>query len=51
MFYTVGEVAELLNVPNAQAYILCKSKDFPAKKIGRHWRISKPGFEKWVATF
>ena len=51
MFYTVPEVARYLGVPVSQVYALVRSKGFPVKKIGRHYRILKTGLENWCTNF
>jgi excisionase family DNA binding protein len=51
MFYTVVEVAKVLNVPVAQVYALVHTKGFPCKRIGRHYRIHKVKLEQWAMNF
>jgi len=29
-------------------YRLCRLEDFPARKLGRDWRVHKKKFEEWL---
>lgn len=48
-FYTIEQAAEYIGVPRCQVYNLCKSEGFPAKKIGKQWRIHRKSLEEWSA--
>lgn len=48
MVLTVEETAELLKVSREVVYVLVKSKDFPAIKIGREWRIIIQELSVWL---
>ena len=45
---TVPETAEYLNIPLSKVYELVNSKDFPAAKIGKNWRIPRDRLEPWI---
>ena len=45
---TVDETAEYLKVPVSQIYMLVKLDDFPAFKVGKHWRIHKNKLDSWI---
>lgn len=47
---TIEETAEYLRVPVNQAYKLVRCEDFPAFKIGKHWRIPKDKLDAWIDT-
>jgi len=49
IYLTIQETAQYLNVPTKQIYNLAKLKSFPAKKIGKHWRIHRPKLDEWAA--
>jgi len=51
MFYTVDQTAVYLGVPVSQVYTLVKTKGFPVKRIGRHYRIHKAKLEQWSTNF
>ena len=46
-YMTVKELAQYLNLPTGTIYGLVQSRNFPAIRIGKQWRISKKRFEKW----
>ena len=46
-FYTVKEIAEILKVNKVTVQRWCKTKDLPAVKIGKSYRIEKNDFEEW----
>lgn len=50
-FYTVRETAQYLGVNVTQVYALVKQKDFPVKKIGRHFMIHKAKLAEWSSNF
>ena len=45
--YTVEDLREILNVSESYVYKLIKSGEFRVVKVGRHYRIPKPAFDKW----
>lgn len=45
---TVEETAEYLKVPVNQIYTLVRCDDFPAFKVGKHWRILKDRLDEWI---
>lgn len=45
---TVDETADYLKVPVRQIYMLVKLDDFPAFKVGKHWRIQKDKLDEWI---
>ncbi len=45
---TVEETAKILKVSREVIYVLVKTKDFPAVKIGREWRIVAQGLSEWL---
>ena len=49
-FLTLAETAEVLNVSLNQAYILVRSGELPAIKIGGggHWRIERFVLESYI---
>ena len=46
--YTVSEIKELLGIGKNQAYKLCKSQEFPVRKVGSTILIPKEPFDKWL---
>lgn len=46
--FTVEETAEYLKETKGTIYVLVRSKDFPAIKIGRQWRILKHELDEWL---
>lgn len=44
---TVPQAAERLNLPVTKVYELVRSKDFPAAKIGKSWRIHGDRLDQW----
>lgn len=45
---TVKETAVYLKLHSDTIYTLVKSKGFPARKIGRDWKIHKERLDKWI---
>ena len=45
---TVEETADYLKVPVNQVYTLVRCDDFPAFKVGKHWRILKDRLDEWI---
>lgn len=48
--YTVGEVAVLLGLSRASTYVLLKSGDIPARRLGNRWIIPRHRFHQWLDT-
>lgn len=48
-YYTVEELMEILSIGRNTAYKLIQTKGFPVLKIGKSYRISIEGFQKWKA--
>lgn len=46
--YTVAEVAELLGLSRANTYVLLKSGDIPARRLGTRWIIPRHRFHDWL---
>jgi excisionase family DNA binding protein len=46
--YTVEEIAELLGLSRASAYVLLKSGDIPARRLGTRWIIPRHRFHQWL---
>ena len=46
-YYTIEEVANLLQIGKSSAYKLAHTKGVPAFKVGRLIRFDKNLFEKW----
>jgi excisionase family DNA binding protein len=44
---TIPQAAEYLNLPVSKVYELVRSKDFPAAKIGKNWRIHRERLDQW----
>ena len=42
------DVQKLLGIGRNQAYHLFRRPDFPAKRLGRSWLISRAAFERWL---
>ena len=49
-FYTVKEIADILKVNKVTVQRWCKTKDLPAVKIGKSYRIEKHDFEEWYKS-
>jgi excisionase family DNA binding protein len=45
---TAKEVKEYLWVPLSTLHWLCRQKNIPAFKVGRHWRFRREKLEKWL---
>jgi len=50
-FLTVEATARYLDVPISQVYALVKTKGFPVKRIGRHYRIHWESLKQWSTNF
>ena len=48
--YTVAEITELLGIGKNQAYRLCKSKEFPVRRVGNTILIPKEPFDRWLTS-
>jgi excisionase family DNA binding protein len=46
---TIKEAAEYLNISKDVVYLLARSKEFPAIKIGNSWRVLKKELDVWIA--
>ena len=46
--YTVGEIAEILDIGRTSAYKLIHSGSFQIIRIGTAIRISKASFDEWL---
>ena len=49
-FFTLSDVAELLNIAPAQVYTLVRSGELPAIKIGARgqWRVENKALENYI---
>ena len=47
--FSVNEVAKRLGVGPVTVRKMCQDPYFPAVKAGRGYRISKVGYDKWLA--
>jgi excisionase family DNA binding protein len=48
--YTVTEVATLLGISRANTYVLLKSGEIPARRLGSRWIIPRHRFHDWLDT-
>ena len=48
--YTVSEVATLLGISRATTYLLLKSGEIPARRIGSRWIIARCRFNAWLES-
>jgi excisionase family DNA binding protein len=48
--YTVTEVATLLGISRANSYVLLKSGEIPARRLGSRWIIPRHRFHNWLDT-
>jgi excisionase family DNA binding protein len=46
---TPAQAAELLQVPEEEVVALAEAGTLPARRIGEHWRISRPALIEWLA--
>jgi excisionase family DNA binding protein len=44
---TAAEVSEWLRIPISTLYKLCRNKQIPCAKVGRHWRFDKGKIHTW----
>jgi excisionase family DNA binding protein len=47
-YYTIGEVAEQLNIHHHTVRRACSTGELPHKRVGRSIRIPKSAIEKWL---
>ncbi|PWL74634.1 MAG: DNA-binding protein [Prevotellaceae bacterium] len=47
---TPMDIKEILGISRSNAYALCNSKDFPAVRIGKLFRINRDRFIEWYRT-
>ena len=45
---TIKELQSYLGIGKDKAYLLVKSKSFPALKVGGRYYVIKPGFIAWL---
>jgi excisionase family DNA binding protein len=48
--YTVTEVATLLGISRANTYVLLKSGEIPARRLGSRWIVPRHRFHDWLDT-
>lgn len=48
-FYSVKDVAAMLDIGKGKAYSLMTAKDFPAIKLSGTYKVSVELFDKWLA--
>lgn len=46
---TPGQAAELLQVPEDELLALAEAGEVPGRRIGDHWRFSRPALVAWLA--
>ena len=46
---TPAQVAELLQVPEDEVVALAEAGTLPGRRIGEHWRFSRPALIDWLA--
>ena len=47
---TAEQLAEFLQVDEKTVRSLAAKGDLPGRKVGRHWRFSRPAVLEWLAT-
>ncbi|MGH7268480.1 MAG: helix-turn-helix domain-containing protein [Candidatus Rokuibacteriota bacterium] len=45
---TIQDLATHLRVPVSTAYRLAQQRQLPGRKVGRHWRFSRPLLDAWL---
>ncbi|MDF2787997.1 MAG: Helix-turn-helix domain [Neobacillus sp.] len=50
VFLTIDETASYLGLPKTTIYELTKGKEFPAKKLGKSWRVHRQNLDLWCAN-
>jgi len=48
---SIKEFSKLSGFPQHTCYQLVKRDDFPARKIGKSWRILKSEVDKWLLNY
>ena len=46
---TPAQAADLLQVPEAELLALAEAGELPGRRIGEHWRFSRPALIAWLA--
>ena len=46
--FDIELLQSIMGRPYRTCINLCHAKGFPARKIGRAWRISRVGLQKWI---
>jgi excisionase family DNA binding protein len=46
--YTAPEVAEMLGISRATVYVLLRSGEIPARRVGSRWIIARRRFDSWL---
>lgn len=46
--YNVDAVSEMLDLPTSSLYGMIRNKQFPAVKIGKHWRVLKKQLDEHI---
>jgi len=46
---TPVQAAELLQIPEAEVLELAEADALPARRVGAHWRFSRPALVDWLA--
>jgi excisionase family DNA binding protein len=44
----VEEVSSWLRIPLSTLYGMCRQREIPCMKIGKHWRFDRNHIEKWL---
>ncbi|WP_018086875.1 helix-turn-helix domain-containing protein [Desulfurispora thermophila] len=47
-FFGPRELARLLGIGEAAAYTMARQPGFPVLKVGRQYRISREGLQRWL---
>lgn len=47
-FWTAGEVAIYLRLPQSTVYKLAQDKVLPGFKVGKHWRFRREMILEWI---
>ena len=48
--YTVAEVGHMLGISRASTYVLLKTGEIPARRLGSRWIIPRLRFHEWLDT-
>ncbi len=46
--YTVKDIQRIMNISRPTVYELFKRKEFPVKRAGRGYRVTKSAFDEWL---